>query len=413
MLKHLSDNIQRALAIIERGAVEIIPKEDLIRKLEKSEKTGKPLNIKLGADPSAPDLHLGHTVPLRKLRQFQDLGHQVTFIIGDFTAMIGDPTGKSETRKPLSREQIAINAKTYQDQVFKILDPKKTNVVYNSEWLSPLHFEDVIAIAAKYTVARMLERDDFEKRYRNGDAISIHEFLYPLMQGYDSVAIQADIEIGGTDQKFNLLVGRDLQREYGQEPQVILTLPLIEGTDGVQKMSKSLGNYIGISEPPQEMFGKLMSIPDNLMLKYYELLTDVPKSELTKIESGLKDGSLHPRQVKAELAKIIVTFFYDRTTAEVAAEEFDRIFRDKQTPEQVPVVTIFCEQEKIWIIKALAQASIAKSNSDARRLIQQNAVELDGLKVTDVNLELMVGKTYLFHVGRKFYRLELKLKQEA
>ena len=401
------------MSILERGAVEIIPKEDLILKLEKAEKTGKPLQIKLGADPSAPDIHIGHMVPLKKLRQFQDLGHQVIFIIGDFTAMIGDPSGKSETRKPLTREQVAINAKTYQDQVFKILDPNKTTVVFNSEWLSPLKFDDVIGIAAKYTVARMLERDDFEKRYKNGDPISVHEFLYPLMQGYDSVAIKADVEIGGTDQKFNLLVGRDLQREYGQEPQVILTLPLLEGLDGTQKMSKSLGNYVGISEPAQEMFGKLMSIPDNLMLKYYELLTDVPNAELNKMKIGLNDGTLHPRDIKVNLAKLIVAYFHSNETAESVAAEFDRIFRDKGTPDEVPLQTILCDQEKLWIVKLMAQASIAKSNSDARRLIQQNAVEVDGTKVTDVNLELSVGKSYLFHVGRKFIKVEIKQSRQG
>jgi tyrosyl-tRNA synthetase len=405
----ISDKIKQAISSLERGTVEIIPKEDLIQKLEKSEKTGKPLNIKFGADPSAPDIHIGHMVPLKKLRQFQDLGHQVLFLIGDFTAMIGDPSGKSETRKPLSREQVKINAKTYQDQVFKILNPDKTTVVFNSDWLSPLKFDDVISLAAKYTVARMLERDDFEKRFKSGTPISVHEFLYPLMQGYDSVAIKADIEIGGTDQKFNLLVGRDLQREYGQEPQVILTLPLLEGLDGIQKMSKSLGNYVGISEPPQEMFGKLMSIPDELMLKYYELLTDVPTAELHKIKLGLKEGSLHPRNVKVELAKLIVTYFNGKEMAETAATEFDRIFRDKQTPDEIPVQPILCEpgKNKMWIVKVMALASIAKSNSNARRLIQQNAVELDGVKVTDANLELDSNKTYLFHVGRKFIKIEI------
>jgi len=403
----ITADIQHALNLIKLNTVDIISEEDIIQKLINSKKTGKPLRIKLGADPSAPDLHLGHTIALRKLRQFQDLGHHVVFIIGDYTAMIGDPSGRSQTRKPLTREQVLVNAETYKKQVFQILDPTKTEVRFNGEWLSKLTFEDTLKLASKYTVARMLERDDFMKRYKNGIPISVHEFLYPLMQGYDSVAIQADIEIGGTDQTFNLLVGRDLQREYGQEPQTVLTLPLLEGTDGVQKMSKSLGNYIGISEAPKEMFGKVMSISDTLMLKYYELLSVVTTEELAQIKEGINSGSLHPREAKARLGRLIVSQYHGNAAGEEAEAEFNRQFRDKKIPDDIPQVTLKCDTPSQGILKVMSGAGIVKSNSEARRMIQQNAVEVDGQKVADDHMEMSTGKEYLFHVGRRYFKVTL------
>ena len=403
----ITADIQHALNLIKLNTVDIISEEDIIQKLINSKKTGKPLRVKLGADPSAPDLHLGHTIALRKLRQFQDLGHHVVFIIGDYTAMIGDPSGRSQTRKPLTREQVLVNAETYKKQVFQILDPTKTEVRFNGEWLSKLTFEDTLKLASKYTVARMLERDDFMKRYKNGIPISVHEFLYPLMQGYDSVAIQADIEIGGTDQTFNLLVGRDLQREYGQEPQTVLTLPLLEGTDGVQKMSKSLGNYIGISEAPKEMFGKVMSISDTLMLKYYELLSVVTTEELAQIKEGINSGSLHPREAKARLGRLIVSQYHGNAAGEEAEAEFNRQFRDKKIPDDIPQVTLKCDTPSQGILKVMSGAGIVKSNSEARRMIQQNAVEVDGQKVADDHMEMSTGKEYLFHVGRRYFKVTL------
>jgi tyrosyl-tRNA synthetase len=405
---NLSPDIARAVEIIKQGVVDIISEDDLIHKLEKSKKTGKPLKIKLGFDPSAPDIHLGHTITLRKLRQFQELGHQVIFIIGDYTAMIGDPSGKSQTRKPLNREQVIENAKTYQEQVGKILDISKAQLRFNGEWLGKLTFQDTLSLASKYTVARMLERDDFSKRFKNGNPISVHEFLYPLMQGYDSVAIEADIEIGGTDQTFNFLVARDLQREYGQEPQVIITFPLLEGLDGIQKMSKSLGNYIGIKESPKEMFGKIMSIPDDLMVKYYELLDVVTPAEIPEIKKGLESGTLHPRDVKARLGRLIVEQYHDKDSAIKAEEEFNKQFRDRGTPEEIPTVNVVSETDSLGVLKVMSMSSIAKSNSDARRLIQQNAVEIDGQKVTNDKSDLAAGKEYLFHVGRKFFKVRLE-----
>jgi tyrosyl-tRNA synthetase len=403
--KEISPDIQKTLEIIKDGTMDIISEEDLIIKLIESKKTGKPLRVKLGCDPSAPDLHLGHTIALGKLRQFQDLGHQVVFIIGDYTAMIGDPSGKSQTRKALSKEQVQKNAETYKKQVTKILDMSKAEVRYNGEWLSKLSFEDTLKLASKYTVARMLERDDFSKRFKSNTPISIHEFLYPLMQGYDSVAVEADIEIGGTDQTFNLLVGRDLQREYGQTPQVIMTFPLLEGTDGVQKMSKSLGNYIGISEEPREMFGKVMSISDNLMLRYFDLLNLVSKEELAQIKLGIKDGSLHPRDTKAKLGRLIVARYYGEAAGAEAEAEFNRQFRDKQVPDDIPMVTIKVESDKIGILKLMSMASICKSNSEARRMVIQKAVEIDGTKIEDDKMEVAAGKEYLVHVGRRYFKV--------
>ncbi|OGC32342.1 tyrosine--tRNA ligase [candidate division WOR-1 bacterium RIFOXYB2_FULL_48_7] len=379
------------LAIIKRGTVELIPEAELIKKLQAK----RPLRIKFGADPSAPDIHLGHTVVLNKLRQLQELGHEVIFLIGDFTAMIGDPTGKSETRKPLTREQIAQNAKTYQEQAFKILDKKKTKIVYNSHWLSQLKAADIVALAAKHTVARMLERDDFAKRYKSETAISIHEFLYPLFQGYDSVELKADVEVGGTDQKFNMLVGRELQREWGQEPQAIITLPLLEGTDGVQKMSKSLNNYIGVTEPPAEIFGKTMSISDLLMLKYYELLTDISLDEVKL---------MHPKEAKMRLASILVERFYNQETARQAKDEFESIFKEGKTPDQIDKLKL--RETKINIIDLLLSAQFASSRSEAKRLIQQGGVSVDEEAISDEKCNLEISVERLLRVGkRKFLRI--------
>src|SRR5512145_217575 len=333
-------SVAEQMELIKRGAVEILLEKELEEKLEKSLKSGVPLKIKAGFDPTAPDLHFGHTVLLHKMRQFQQLGHEVCFLIGDFTGMIGDPTGKSETRKALTREDVLRNAETYKEQVFKILDPEKTKVVFNSEWLSPLQASDLIALAAKYTVARMLERDDFGKRYANQLPISIHEFLYPLIQGYDSVAMKADVELGGTDQKFNLLVGRELQREWGQTPQSVITMPLLEGLDGVNKMSKSLGNYIGINDPADEIFGKIMSISDELMLRYYELLSDLSLAEIDTMKKGLKARELHPMDVKKQLGREIVARYHGAAAATQAEENFVKRFRDNQTPDDMPEVTL-------------------------------------------------------------------------
>src|ERR671923_2048883 len=323
------------ISIIQRGAVDLITVAELRRKLERSEATGKPLRVKLGLDPTAPDIHLGHTVVLHKLRQFQELGHDVILVIGDFTGMIGDPTGKSETRKSLTRDDISANAQTYAAQIYKVLDPAKATLRFNSEWLGRLSPEAIVTLAAKHTVARMLERDDFQRRFHQGQAISVHEFLYPLFQAYDSVALQADVELGGTDQKFNLLVGRDIQREYGQEPQVILTTPLLEGLDGMQKMSKSIGNYIGITEPPRQIYGKIMSLSDQLMLRYYELLSTIDPGVLTEEKRRMAEGSANPRDVKMGLAREIVARFYDATAAEEAEREFQRMFQAGGLPDDI------------------------------------------------------------------------------
>jgi tyrosyl-tRNA synthetase len=402
-------SVSEQLEIIRRGAVEILLEKELVEKLEKSEKTGVPLKIKAGFDPTAPDLHFGHTVLLQKLRQFQQLGHEIFFLIGDFTGMIGDPTGKSETRKALTRDDVLRNAETYKDQVFKILDPEKTRVVFNSEWLSPLQASDLIALAAKYTVARMLERDDFQKRFANQQPISIHEFLYPLIQGYDSVALQADIELGGTDQKFNLLVGRELQREWGQVPQTVITMPLLEGLDGINKMSKSLGNYIGINETPDDIFGKIMSISDELMIRYYELLSDLPLEELDTLKEGLKGGSIHPMEAKKSLGRELVSRYHSILAASEAEENFVRRFRDNQVPEEMDAVTLHCDAEKMLLCKALAEAGLVKSNSEGRRSIQQGGVKVDTVKVADENYEISRGNEYVIQVGkRRFARISVE-----
>ncbi len=387
------------LEVIERGTVEVLTEDELKDCLKKG-----PLRVKFGADPTLPDIHLGHTVVLQKLKQFQDLGHKIIFVIGDFTARIGDPSGRMETRKPLSRREVLKNARTYQEQVFKILDRKKTKVVFNSTWLARLTSQDIFNLASKYTVARMLERDDFSLRYRKEHPISIHEFLYPLIQGYDSIVLRADVEIGGTDQKFNMLVGRALQKEYGQKPQVVITMPLLEGTDGTRKMSKTYGNYIGISEPPKEIFGKLMSISDELCLRYWQLLTDISPLALSKMKGDLKKGRLHPREAKKNLAVRIVEMYHGKRAAKEAAKEFEEVFKEKRLPRRIPRVEI--SKKKVWIVKLLTISKMAKSSSEARRLIQQGAVTLDGERVTDPEKELIVREGAILKVGkRRFVKL--------
>jgi tyrosyl-tRNA synthetase len=397
-------NYKEDLELIQKGADEIL----VLEELEAQIKSGKPLKIKLGMDPTAPDLHLGHTVVLNKMRQFQLLGHHAVFLIGDFTAMIGDPTGKNVTRKPLTNEQIKINAQTYEKQVFKILDPDKTEVVFNSKWMHELGSEGLIKLAAKYTVARMLERDDFKQRYKNGDPIAIHEFLYPLNQGYDSVALQTDVELGGTDQKFNLLVGRELQKHYGQKPQTVLTMPLLEGLDGVQKMSKSLGNYVGIDESPKDMFGKLMSISDDLMWRYYDLLSDKTPADIKKLKASVADGA-NPRDIKFLLAEEIITRFHDKQAATAAREGFVAQFQQGVLPEDIPEVRLnLAGQAHIAIGNLIKDAGLAPSVTEAQRLIEQGGVLLDNVKISDKALKIAAGKTYLLQVGkRKFARVTI------
>lgn len=392
------------LKIIKRGVVEIIQEDELLEKLKESFIKGKPLRVKAGFDPTAPDLHLGHTVLLNKMRQFQQLGHEVVFLIGDFTGMIGDPTGKSETRKALTKEEVMKNAETYKEQVFKILDPHKTIIDFNSRWLEPLTGKDMIFLAAKYTVARMLERDDFAKRYESGKPIGIHEFMYPLLQGYDSVALKADIELGGTDQKFNLLVGRDLQREYGIRPQTVITLPLLEGLDGVNKMSKSLGNYVGITESPKEIFGKLMSISDELMLRYYELLSELGLEDLERLKEDIKSGKKHPLEAKKELAMEMVRRFHSEEDAIRARREFEEVFSKHGLPEDMPEYLLEGERS---LVDILYEASIVSSKSEGKRLIQQRAVEINGEKVLDINYKLDLDGEKIVKVGkRKFLKIK-------
>ncbi|MHB1420797.1 MAG: tyrosine--tRNA ligase [Bacillota bacterium] len=406
--KYRSVELERQLAIIRRGTAEIVPENELVQKLKKSLETGKPLQIKLGLDPTAPDIHLGHTVVLQKLRQFQDLGHQVTIIIGDFTGRIGDPTGKSETRKQLTEEAVMANAETYKEQIFKILDPNRTRLTFNSQWLAPLTFADVIQLSAKYTVARMLERDDFSKRFKEGLPVSIHEFFYPLMQGYDSVALASDIELGGTDQKFNLLMGRTLQREYGQEPQVAVMMPILEGLDGVQKMSKSLGNYIGINETPREMYGKTMSVSDELMMRYFELVTTVPLEEIRSIKKEVSDGTMHPRDVKMRLARSIVSQYHGEQAAQAAEEEFRQVFQRGNLPDEIPEVfldPLLWEESPVWLPKILQAAGLTASTSEGRRLLQQGAVKINGEKALREEVVLLPGM--IIQAGkRKFVRIK-------
>ncbi|HDY8064713.1 tyrosine--tRNA ligase [Vibrio vulnificus] len=392
-------SIEAALAEIKRGVEELIPEEELIAKL----KEGRPLRIKLGADPTAPDIHLGHTVILNKLRAFQDLGHDVTFLIGDFTGMVGDPTGKNSTRPPLTREDVLRNAETYKQQVFKILDPAKTKIQFNSEWLSELGAEGMIRLAANQTVARMLERDDFKKRYAGGQPIAIHEFMYPLLQGYDSVAMETDVELGGTDQKFNLLMGRELQKANGQKPQVVLMMPLLVGLDGEKKMSKSANNYIGVSEAPSEMFGKIMSISDDLMWSYYELLSFRPLEELAQFKADVAAGK-NPRDIKVLLAKEIIARFHSEADADAAEQEFVNRFAKNQIPDEMPEFTFAVGTPMANLLK---EAELCSSTSEAMRMVKQGAAKMDGEKVEDAKAEPSVG-TYVFQVGkRKFARITI------
>lgn len=389
---------------LERGTEEILVKSELVEKL----KQGRPLRIKVGFDPTAPDLHVGHTVIINKMRQFQELGHQVIFLIGDFTGRIGDPTGKSATRPPLTEEQVNQNATTYKEQVFKILDPDKTEVAFNSTWMGKMSSAEMIQLAAKQTVARMLERDDFSKRYKSNQPIAIHEFLYPLVQGYDSVALRADVEMGGTDQKFNLLVGRELQRMYGQEQQVVITLPLLEGLDGVNKMSKSLGNYIGITDAPNDMFGKIMSISDELMWRYFDLLSFRPLTEVKKLRQDVEDG-FNPRDVKFLLAEELITRFHNKAAAVAAQEDFITRFQKGALPEDMPELSIETETVELPIANLLKNAGLVESTSEAFRMIQQGGVKIDGVKVEDRNLLISKGTVAVIQVGkRKFAKVTLK-----
>lgn len=403
--------LKRQLEILKRGTVEIVPEEEFVMKLRKSIATNTPLKVKLGLDPSAPDIHVGHTVVLQKLKQFQDLGHRVQLVIGDFTGRIGDPTGKSETRKQLSEEEVKRNAETYVKQFGKILDAEKIEVHFNSSWLAPLTFADVVTLASKTTVARMLERDDFQKRYQNEQPISIHEFFYPLMQGYDSVALESDVELGGTDQKFNLLMGRQLQKEYGQEQQVVIMTPLLEGLDGEKKMSKSLGNYIGIDEAPNDIYGKAMSIPDELMIKYFEFATDLPLEELKELSTGLSNGTVHPRDAKMKLAYTFVRMFHGEKAAQEAEQHFVTVFQQGKLPDDIEeklISTNALEVGKLGIIHLLSNLSLVPSNAEARRMIQQGAVRINGERLDDVNAIVQVTDGMIVQVGkRKFARVKL------
>ena len=407
MVKIKFPSISEQMDLIKRGAFEIIPEDELVKKLEKSAKNGNPLNIKLGCDPSRPDLHIGHSVVLRKLAQFQQLGHQAILIIGDFTGMIGDPSGRNITRPSLTMEETRINGKSYFEQASKILIKEKTKIVYNSEWLGKMSFEDVIKLSSKYTVARMLERDDFTKRYKAGEPISMHELLYPLAQAMDSVAIESDVELGGTDQKFNLLVGRDIQREYGLEPQVIVTMPLIVGTDGVEKMSKSYDNYIGISEPAKEIYGKTLSIPDNLIYTYYELATDVINEELSRIKRELENPKVNPRDLKRKLARTLVKMYHDEKSAEEAETGFDRIFIKKEIPDDIPEIVISNGTDRINILDLIVKVKFAPSKGEARRLVVQGGVSVNGEKIVDIAEIINLSNAIILKVGkRKFAKIK-------
>ncbi len=400
---------RKQFEIIKNNTIEIISEDELLKKLERSEAMGKPLRVKLGLDPSAPDLHLGHAVVLHKLRELQELGHQVIIILGDFTGRIGDPTGRSETRRQLSDEEVLANAATYREQVFKILDPEKTEVVFNSQWLAEMNFADVIKLSAMYTVARMLERDDFAKRYREQQPVSIHEFFYPLMQGYDSVALHADIEFGATEQKFNLLMGRHLQREYGQEPQVCIMMPILVGLDGVQKMSKSLGNYIGITEEPGEIYGKVMSMSDDLMPEYYKLATDFSMEEVADIVAQIKDDALHPRDAKMRLAHRIVSIYHGDSAADMAEKEFKSVFQKGDLPSDIPMldVSAIVNDGKVKVLQLLTFSGMVGSASEARRIVQQGGVKVNGEKLEDINAEIPAVADTIIQAGkRKFMRLK-------
>lgn len=403
--------VERQWSVILRGVVEVVPEDELKQKVIDSVYSGKPLKIKLGLDPSAPDIHIGHTVVLHKLRQFQEFGHEVQLIIGDFTGRIGDPTGKSETRKQLSEEDVKRNAETYKQQIYKILHPAQTQVYFNSQWLEPLKFSDVVKLSAKVTVARMLERDDFTKRYQSGQAISIHEFFYPLMQGYDSVALESDVELGGTDQKFNLLMGRTLQKEYGVKTQATIMTPLIEGLDGVQKMSKSLGNYIGIDEPANEIYGKAMSVPDELMVKYYELATYISNDELDRLKEGLSNGHLHPRDAKMKLARTFVAMYHGEEAATEAEHHFKTVFQKRALPDDIeekPVPAHLLENDHIKLIPLLVTLGLQTSNGEARRSISQGAVKINEQKHTDPQAQVAIKNGDIVQVGkRKFVKVKL------
>jgi len=393
--------IDEQISLIERGTVDVVSRDDLVGKLKKSGESGIPLKIKTGFDPTAPDLHLGHTVLIQKMKHFQDLGHDIYFLIGDFTGMIGDPTGKSETRKPLTIEDVKRNAETYKEQIFKILDPEKTKVVFNSSWLGQLTSYDMIRLASQLTVARMLEREDFRVRFDNEKPISIHEFLYPLIQGYDSVALEADVELGGTDQLFNLLMGRDLQRSWDQEPQVVITMPLLEGLDGVNKMSKSLGNYIGITESADNIYGKVMSISDTLMFRYYELLSDLSAAEIEVLANEMQDGKVHPKDVKKKLAYELTARFYQDEGAAKAEKSFEQVFKHHGLPEDIPELILNKAGGEVWLPKLLVEAGLTDSTSAARRLIKQQAVSLDSEKVLDTEYAVQPEGDILVKVGKR------------
>ncbi len=412
--------VDEQLAYLRKGAAEIIRESDLRERLERSLRSGKPMRVKAGFDPTAPDLHLGHTVLMRKLKHFQDMGHTVIFLIGDFTGLIGDPSGRSATRPPLSREQIDENAETYKAQVFKILDRDQTEVRFNSEWLGKLGYEGFVRLAAKFTVSQMLEREDFHKRFMEEKPIAMHELLYPIAQGYDSVALEADVELGGTDQKFNLLMGRELQRHYGQPPQIVLTTPLLEGIDGVQKMSKSYGNYIGITEAPQEMFGKVMSISDALMWRYYELVTDVSMADIERMQREVASGGAHPMKLKQELGKRIVADFHSPAAAEQAAQDWSRMFQKKEEPEDLPVISVRFEEvaapnastsdgnAQMKLDKLLARTGLATSVTDGLRKVKQNAVKVDGELKTELVVAVKLGTEFTLRAGKKMVRVSVQ-----
>jgi tyrosyl-tRNA synthetase len=412
----LEKRVEKQMALINSGTVEVIPEEEMTAKVERSISRGKPLVVKLGVDPTRPDLHIGHSVPLTKLRHFQELGHQIVLIIGDFTALIGDPSAKDETRPVLTPEEVESNARTYIEQAEKIIDTKRARLVRNSEWLSPLTFKDIINLTSKFTVARILERDDFSRRFKAEKPLGLHEFLYPVMQAYDSVVLKADVEIGGTDQKFNLLAGRNLQRAVSQEPQVVLTLPLLEGTDGVQKMSKSLDNDVGLTDPPSEMFGKLMSIPDEVMWKYFSLVTRFHQDRIDDMRGKIDRGEMNPRDAKEALAREVVEIYHGPEAAEKASSEFRRVFSDKELPEEIPVEKIPMSRfsdGRIWVVDLLVSLGLASTNGEARRLISGSGVTIDGEKITDVDLELTPDQVdgKVFRKGRKtFKRVEIIAK---
>lgn len=402
----MNKEIERQYSEITRGCEEVIQGDELKKRIEWSVTNNTPLVVKQGFDPTAPDIHIGHMVTIRKLRVFQQLGHQVVFLIGDYTGLVGDPSGRNSARKKMTEEEVLANAETYKQQIFKVLDPDKTQIRFNSEWFKKMTFAGVLELTSQYTVARILERDDFEKRYKAGNPISIMEFLYPLMQGYDSVALKADVEIGGTDQKFNLLVGRALQERYGQKPQIVLTHPLLVGTDGVEKMSKSLGNYIGINEPPTEIFGKAMSIPDSLIVNYFTLATEVDSTRIADIKKQLETDSVNPMIFKKELARELVKLYHDETAAKKAQEDFEMKFSKKEIPGDIPELAISSDEPELWIVNLIVQSGVAKSNSQAMRLVKGGGVQLNGTKVTDKDLKVKLSEENIIKIGKKnFFKI--------